>query len=122
MRGSTMASRFVNSDAQRSLKRINAEISIDAEDKKDFVNIAKAHFAAGNAGDAVTVIAALGRLDEKVDVTEQVAQQNAADRKSLLKEIDARLGTKPAETPSVPLDLKILLEKMNNRLIALENK
>ena len=117
-----MASRFVNSDAQRSLKRINAEITIDQEDKKDFVNIAKAHFAAGNAGDAVTVIAALGRLDEKVDVTEQVAQQNAVDRKSLLKEIDARLGTKPAETPSVPLDLKILLEKMNNRLIALENK
>ena len=117
-----MASRFVNSDAQRSLKRINAEISIDAEDKKDFVNIAKAHFAAGNAGDAVTVIAALGRLDEKVDVTEQVAQQNAVDRKSLLKEIDARLGNKPAETPSVPLDLKILLEKMNNRLINLEKQ
>ena len=117
-----MASRFVNSDAQRSLKRINAEISIDAEDKKDFVNIAKAHFAAGNAGDAVTVIAALGRLDEKIDVTEQIAQQNAVDRKSLLKEIDARLGNKPAETPSVPLDLKILLEKMNNRLIDLEKQ
>ena len=115
-----MASRFVNSDAQRSLKRINAEITIDQDDKKDFVNIAKAHFAAGNAGDAVTVIAALGRLDEKVDVTEQMAQQNKADRKSLLKEIDARLGTKPAETPSVPLDLKVLLEKMNNRLINLE--
>ena len=111
-----MSSRFVNADAQRSLKRINAEITIDQEDKKDFVNIAKAHFAAGNAGDAVTVIAALGRLDEKVDVTAQVAEQNKADRRTLLKEIDARLGAKPVETPAevVPNWAKELLGRVKH--------
>ena len=68
-----MASRFVNNDAQRALKRINGEISIGSEDKKDFLNIAKAHFAAGNSGDAVTMITALGRFDERNEIDNRLA-------------------------------------------------
>ena len=85
-----MASRFANNDAQRSIKRINGEISVDKQDNKDFVNIAKAHAAAGNMGDFTTILTALSRLEQTADVTEAIKQQNAVDRKLLLAEIDKR--------------------------------
>tara|TARA_R100000687_G_C6376233_1_gene130377 strand:+ start:285 stop:653 length:369 start_codon:yes stop_codon:yes gene_type:complete len=92
-----MASRFANNDAQRSLRRVNGDIAIDKGDMRDFLNIAKAHMAAGNAGDAVTVLTAIGRLDERTDVREDVKLQNAEDRKLLLAELDAR-GMKIQDT------------------------
>ena len=122
-----MAGRYANMDAQRSLKKINGEVVVDKQDNKDFVNIAKAHASAGNMGDMVTIMSALSRFEQTNDVTAAIKEQNAEDRKIMLSEIDARLGTNVApvvepEAPSVPLDLKILLEKMNNRLIALEKE
>ena len=96
-----MASRFANNDAQRSLKRINGDIAVDKQDHKDFLNIAKAHMAAGNAGDAVTVLTALGRLDERTDVREAVKEQNAEDRKVLLAQIDKKLGIEVQSEPEI---------------------
>ena len=95
-----MASRFANNDAQRSIKRINGEITVDKQDNKDFVNIAKAHAAAGNMGDFTTIMTALSRLEAAADVTVAIKEQNAVDRGLLLAEIDARMGTevvKPVE-------------------------
>ena len=120
-----MAGRYANMDAQRSLKKLNGEVVVDKQDNKDFVNIAKAHASAGNMGDMVTIMGALARFEQTADVTATIREQNAEDRKILLAELDKRglvsEGPK-AEAPSVPLELKILLEKMNNRLIALEKK
>jgi|TARA_Y100000296_G_C4931372_1_gene136789 hypothetical protein len=90
-----MASRFANNDAQRSIKRINGEISVDSQDNKDFVNIAKAHAAAGNMGDFTTIMTALSRLEAQADVTEAIKEQNAVDRKLLLAEIDKRTLGQP---------------------------
>ena len=94
-----MASRFANNDAQRSIKRINGEISVDSQDNKDFVNIAKAHAAAGNMGDFTTIMTALSRLEAQADVTEAIKEQNAVDRKLLLAEIDNRLGSQVVDKP-----------------------
>ena len=96
-----MASRFANNDAQRSIKRINGEISVDKQDNKDFVNIAKAHAAAGNMGDFTTIMTALSRLEAAADVTEAIKDQNAIDRKLLLAEIDTRMGTNVVESKPV---------------------
>jgi len=100
-----MASRFANNDAQRSIKRINGEISVDKQDNKDFVNIAKAHAAAGNMGDFTTIMTALSRLEAAADVTEAIKEQNTVDRKLLLAEIDARLGTKPKVEATKPVEV-----------------
>ena len=100
-----MASRFANNDAQRSIKRINGEISVDSQDNKDFVNIAKAHAAAGNMGDFTTIMTALSRLEAQADVTEAIKEQNAVDRKVLLAEIDARLGTQPEVEAPKPVEV-----------------
>ena len=97
----SMASRFANNDAQRSIKRINGEISVDKQDNKDFVNIAKAHAAAGNMGDFTTIMTALSRLEAAADVTEAIKDQNAIDRKLLLAEIDTRMGTSIVESKPV---------------------
>ena len=97
----SMASRFANNDAQRSIKRINGEISVDKQDNKDFVNIAKAHAAAGNMGDFTTIMTALSRLEAAADVTEAIKDQNAIDRKLLLAEIDTRMGTNVVESKPV---------------------
>jgi hypothetical protein len=124
-----MASRFANDGAQRSLRRISGDIAIDQVDMKDFLNIAKAHMAAGNAGDAVTVLTALGRLDERTDVREDVKRQNAEDRKVLLAELDARgLASKEEETEA-PSNIKAQLSDIGtgikmlcDRIEALEGK
>ena len=100
-----MASRFANNDAQRSIKRINGEISVDKQDNKDFVNIAKAHAAAGNMGDFTTIMTALSRLEAAADVTEAIKDQNAIDRKLLLAEIDTRMGTNVVESKPVPVEV-----------------
>ena len=117
-----MASRFANNDAQRSLGRIRGDISIDQKDHKDFLNIAKAHMAAGNSGEAVTVLTALGRVDEKTDVTELVKQQNAEDRKMLLAELDAR-GLKKEEPEhelvSQPSNIEVQLSDIGHGIKAL---
>ena len=122
-----MAGRYANMDAQRSLKKLSGEVVVDKQDNKDFVNIAKAHASAGNMGDMVTIMGALARFEQTKDVTQTIKDQNAEDRKILLAELDKRglVNEAPVvepKAPSVPLDLKILLEKMNNRLIALEKK
>jgi len=100
-----MASRFANNDAQRSIKRINGEISVDKQDNKDFVNIAKAHAAAGNMGDFTTIMTALSRLEAAADVTEAIKEQNAVDRRLLLTEIDARMGTAVAPVDDKPVEV-----------------
>jgi hypothetical protein len=100
-----MASRFANNDAQRSIKRINGEISVDKQDNKDFVNIAKAHAAAGNMGDFTTIMTALSRLEAAADVTEAIKEQNAVDRKLLLADIDARLGTAVVQEAPKPVEV-----------------
>ena len=95
-----MAGRYANMDAQRSLKKINGEVVVDKQDNKDFVNIAKAHASAGNMGDMVTIMGALARFEQTNDVTQAIKEQNAEDRKVMLAEIDARLGTSVAEAPA----------------------
>ena len=95
-----MASRFANNDAMRNIKRINGDINVSKQDNKDFVNIAKAHAAAGNMGDFTTIMTALSRLEQENDVTQAIKDQNAVDRKLLLTEIDARMGTKEPEQPA----------------------
>ena len=100
-----MASRFANNDAMRNMKRINGEISVDAADNKDFVNIAKAHAAAGNMGDFTTIMTALSRLEQENDVTVAVKEQNAVDRKLLLAEIDARIGGTTVQEPDQPAEV-----------------
>ena len=125
-----MAGRFANNDAQRSLKRINGEVTVDQQDNKDFVNIAKAHAAAGNMGDMTTMLTALARFETQNDVTQAVKEQNASDRTILLKEIDARLGTNVAEVPApvvetVPVWAKKIAEgqdQLFKRITALEKK
>ena len=114
-----MASRFANNDAQRSFGRIRGDISIDQKDHKDFLNIAKAHMAAGNSGEAVTVLTALGRVDEKTDVTELVKQQNAEDRKMLLAELDARGLKKEEPEVSQPSNIEVQLSDIGHGIKAL---
>ena len=94
-----MAGRYANIDAQRSLKKINGEVVVDKQDNKDFVNIAKAHASAGNMGDMTTIMAALARFEQTNDVTQAIKEQNAEDRKVMLAEIDARLGTSTEAAP-----------------------
>jgi hypothetical protein len=113
-----MAGRFQNNDAQRSIRRINGEISVDKQDMKDFVNVAKAHAAAGNMGDFVTILSSLGRLEQQNDVTESIKQQNAEDRKILLTEIDARLGK--VETDPQAEEVPMWAKDIMDRLAALE--
>jgi len=125
-----MAGRYANNDAQRSLKRINGEIAVDKQDNKDFVNIAKAHAAAGSMGDMTTILTALGRFEQQNDVTQAVKEQNAADRKVLLAQIDARMGTNVAEVAEpvaevVPVWAKKLAEgqdQLFKRITVLEKK
>ena len=100
-----MASRFANNDAQRSIKRINGEISVDKQDNKDFVNIAKAHAAAGNMGDFTTIMTALSRLEAAADVTEALKEQNAEDHKVLLAAIDTRLNKVEAKDDVKPVEV-----------------
>ena len=121
-----MASRFANNDAQRSIKRINGEISVDSQDNKDFVNIAKAHAAAGNMGDFTTIMTALSRLEAAADVTEAIKEQNAIDRTVLLKEIDARMGVQThLEVPEVPKPVEVApdwAKELLGRVKSLESK
>tara|TARA_Y100000310_G_scaffold309781_1_gene354267 strand:+ start:725 stop:1072 length:348 start_codon:yes stop_codon:yes gene_type:complete len=94
-----MAGRFQNNDAMRNIRRINGEITVDKQDMKDFVNVAKAHASAGNMGDFTTILSALGRLEQQNDVTQAIKEQNAEDRKLLLAEIDSRMGTTVEDKP-----------------------
>ena len=116
-----MASRFANNDAQRSIKRINGEISVDKQDNKDFVNIAKAHAAAGNMGDFTTIMTALSRLEAAADVTEAIKDQNAIDRKLLLAEIDTRMGTNVVESKPVEV-VPSWAKELIGRVKSLESK
>ena len=100
-----MASRFANNDAMRNIKRINGDINVSKQDNKDFVNIAKAHAAAGNMGDFTTILTALGRLEQQNDVTETIKAQNAEDRKILLAEIDSRMGTQTMKEAPKPVEV-----------------
>ena len=98
-----MAGRYANMDAQRGLKKLSGEVVVDKQDNKDFVNIAKAHASAGNMGDMVTIMGALARFEQTADVTQTIKEQNAEDRRLLMSEIDARMGTqlvKEAEQPT----------------------
>ena len=99
-----MAGRYANIDAQRSLKKINGEVVVDAQDNKDFVNIAKAHASAGNMGDMTTIMAALARFEQTNDVTQAIKEQNAEDRKLLLAQIDARMGTTVMPVDDKPVE------------------
>ena len=115
-----MAGRFANNDAMRNIRRINGEITVDKEDMKDFVNVAKAHASAGNMGDFTTILSALGRLEQQNDVTEAIKVQNAEDRKLLLAEIDSRMNVvdqakkvaSTIETEVVPKWAKELISKV----------
>ena len=121
-----MAGRYANIDAQRSLKKINGEVVVDKQDNKDFVNIAKAHASAGNMGDMTTIMAALARFEQTNDVTQAIKEQNAEDRKVMLAEIDARLGTnvvkveEPETNEIVPQWAKSMMSQVFKRLSALE--
>ena len=129
-----MAGRYANIDAQRSLKKLNGEVIVDKQDNKDFVNIAKAHASAGNMGDMVTIMGALARFEQTNDVTETIKLQNAEDRKILLAEIDARLGTDVAmsaivSNPPVVETVQVWAQKLTEgkdqlfkRITALEKK
>tara|TARA_Y100000034_G_C6647769_1_gene283404 strand:+ start:106 stop:486 length:381 start_codon:yes stop_codon:yes gene_type:complete len=126
-----MAGRYANLDAQRSLKKLNGEVVVDKQDNKDFVNIAKAHASAGNMGDMVTIMGALARFEQTNDVTAAIKEQNAEDRKIMLAEIDARLGTNVAPTvaPTVepepevmPQWAKTMMGQVFSRIAALEKK
>ena len=118
-----MAGRYANIDAQRSLKKINGEVVVDKQDNKDFVNIAKAHASAGNMGDMTTIMAALARFEQTNDVTETIKAQNAEDRKLLLAQIDARMGTTVAETPEPVVEqAPAWAQRLEERLSALESK
>ena len=122
-----MAGRYANIDAQRSLKKLNGEVIVDKQDNKDFVNIAKAHASAGNMGDMVTIMSALSRFEQTNDVTAAIKEQNAEDRKIMLSEIDARLGTNvaPAVEPEaevVPQWAKAMMSQVFQRISALEKK
>jgi hypothetical protein len=125
-----MAGRYANIDAQRSLKKINGEVVVDAQDNKDFVNIAKAHASAGNMGDMTTIMAALARFEQTNDVTQAIKEQNAEDRKVLMAQIDARLGTSVAVAPepvveTVPVWARKLAdgqEQLFKRIAAIEKK
>ena len=118
-----MASRFANNDAQRSIKRINGEISVDKQDNKDFVNIAKAHAAAGNMGDFTTIMTALSRQEAAADVTEAIKDQNAVDRKLLLSEIDARMGTQVTKESTKQVEVvPNWAKELVNRVKHLESK
>ena len=108
-----MAGRFQNNDAQRSMRRLQGEITVDKQDMKDFVNVAKAQASAGNMGDFTTILTALGRLEQQNDVTQAIKEQNAEDRKLLLSEIDSRMGKvedKPVEV--IPSWAKELLGRV----------
>ena len=124
-----MAGRYANIDAQRSLKKLNGEVIVDKQDNKDFVNIAKAHASAGNMGDMVTTLSALARFEQTNDVTQAIKEQNAADRKVMLAEIDARLGTNVAEAPEPVEVMPVWAQKVVDgqdqlfkRITALEKK
>ena len=122
-----MAGRYANMDAQRSLKKINGEVVVDKQDNKDFVNIAKAHASAGNMGDMVTIMSALSRFEQTNDVTAAIKEQNAEDRKIMLSEIDARLGTNVAPTVEpeaevMPQWAKTMMSQVFTRIAALEKK
>ena len=129
-----MAGRYANIDAQRSLKKINGEVIVDKQDNKDFVNIAKAHASAGNMGDMTTIMAALARFEQTNDVTQAIKEQNAEDRKVMLAEIDARLGTDVAmsaivSNPPVVEQVPVWAQKLTDgqdqlfkRITALEKK
>ena len=111
-----MASRFVNNDAQRALKRINGEISIGSEDKKDFLNIAKAHFAAGNSGDAVTMITALGRFDERNEIDNRLAALE--QRQTQSTQVEEVVRKKDVELSDIGVAMSVIAE----RLDAIEGK
>ena len=114
-----MAGRFQNNDAQRSMRRLQGEITVDKQDMKDFVNVAKAHASAGNMGDFTTILTALGRLEQQNDVTEQIKEQNTADRALLLAELDKRgLTSKEPEAEQVP----VWAQRLEERLSSLESK
>tara|TARA_Y100000310_G_C20174138_1_gene575070 strand:- start:216 stop:569 length:354 start_codon:yes stop_codon:yes gene_type:complete len=100
-----MAGRFQNNDAQRSMRRLQGEITVDKQDMKDFVNVAKAHASAGNMGDFTTILTALGRLEQQNDVTVAIKEQNAEDRKLLMAEIDARMNTNVAKEADKPVEV-----------------
>jgi len=117
-----MASRFANNDAQRSIKRINGEISVDKQDNKDFVNIAKAHAAAGNMGDFTTIMTALSRLEAQADVTEAIKEQNAVDRKLLLAEIDKRAVGQPVQPVEAVEVVPNWAKELLGRVKSLESK
>ena len=121
-----MAGRYANMDAQRSLKKINGEVVVDKQDNKDFVNIAKAHASAGNMGDMTTIMAALARFEQTNDVTVAIKEQNAEDRKIMLAEIDARMGTsvavEPEPTEVMPEWAKTMMAQVFTRIAALEKK
>ena len=122
-----MAGRYANIDAQRSLKKLSGEVVVDKQDNKDFVNIAKAHASAGNMGDMVTIMSALSRFEQTNDVTAAIKEQNAEDRKIMLSEIDARLGTNVApvaepEAEVMPEWAKTMMSQVFQRIAALENK
>ena len=121
-----MAGRYANIDAQRSLKKLNGEVVVDKQDNKDFVNIAKAHASAGNMGDMVTIMSALSRFEQTNDVTVAIKEQNAEDRKVLLAEIDARMGTDVAISAikSNPVEevMPPWAEQLFKRIAAMEKK
>ena len=122
-----MAGRYANMDAQRGLKKLSGEVVVDKQDNKDFVNIAKAHASAGNMGDMVTIMSALSRFEQTNDVTVAIKEQNAEDRKVLLAEIDARMGTDVAmsaivSNPPVVETVPAWAEQLFKRIAAMEKK
>jgi|TARA_Y100000310_G_scaffold100247_1_gene98117 hypothetical protein len=118
-----MAGRFQNNDAQRSMRRLQGEITVDKQDMKDFVNVAKAHASAGNMGDFTTILTALGRLEQQNDVTETIKAQNAEDRKILLAEIDSRMGTQTVKEAPKPVEVvPSWAKELLGRVKSLESK